>query len=70
MSSGRYKFRYRKKTPSGAVAYDTTAVRHNGDIWAVRAEENLYGRLTAGLWQHSWCHREQRLAQRGTAMGP
>ena len=51
ISSGRYKFRYRKKTPSGAVAYDTTAVRHNGDIWAVRAEENLYGRLTAGLWQ-------------------
>lgn len=51
ISSGRYKFRYRKKTPSGAVAYDTTAVRHNGDIRAVRAEENLYGRLTAGLWQ-------------------
>ena len=50
-SSGRYKFRYKRNTPGGKVAYDTTAVRHNGDIWAVRAEENLYGRLTAGLWQ-------------------
>lgn len=38
-SSGRYKFRYRRVTEDNTVAYDTTAVRHNGDIWAFRVEE-------------------------------
>lgn len=49
-SSGRYRFRYRRKTADGAVAYDTTAVRHNGDIWAVRMEGNVYGTMPRGVW--------------------
>ena len=50
-ASGKYKFRYRRKTQDGAVAYDTTAVRQNGDIWAVRAEGNLHGMMTDGFWK-------------------
>lgn len=42
-SSGKYDFRYRRITPDGTVAYDTTATRQNGDIWALRAEANLNG---------------------------
>lgn len=49
-SSGKYKFRYRRFTPGGAVAYDTTAVRQNGDINALRVEANVFGRFTDGLW--------------------
>lgn len=49
-SSGRYKFRYRRENADGTTAYDTTAVRHNGDIWAVRLEGNLYGALRQGAW--------------------
>ncbi|MDE6085359.1 MAG: TonB-dependent receptor [Muribaculaceae bacterium] len=50
-SSGKYKFRYRKTLQDGSTAYDTTAVRQNGDINATRAELNLFGRLTSGSWQ-------------------
>ncbi|MCH5217936.1 MAG: TonB-dependent receptor [Muribaculaceae bacterium] len=49
-SSGRYKFRYRRVTPAGEVAYDTTAVRHNGDINATRIELNFNGNLDNGIW--------------------
>ena len=49
-SSGRYKFRYRRVTEDNTVAYDTTAVRHNGDIWAFRIEENLRGGIADGYW--------------------
>ena len=49
-SSGKYKFRYRRKNADGSVAYDTTAVRHNGDIWAVRLEGNLHGLFNGGGW--------------------
>ena len=37
-SSGKYDFRYRRLNQDGTVAYDTTATRHNGDVWAMRAE--------------------------------
>lgn len=50
-ASGRYKFRYMRKTQDGSVAYDTTAVRENGDIWALRAEGNLHGMLNDGFWK-------------------
>jgi len=50
-SSGKYKFRYRRVTPSGDLAYDTTAVRQNGDIDAVRVEGSLNGYLPKGLWK-------------------
>ena len=49
-SSGKYKFRYRRKNADGSVAYDTTAVRQNGDIWAVRLEGNLHGLFNGGGW--------------------
>ena len=47
---GRYHFRYKKVLPSGAVAWDTTAVRQNGDINACRAELGLFGYLPEGKW--------------------
>ena len=49
-SSGRYKFRYKRVNQDNTVAYDTTAVRHNGDIWAFRAEENIRGHIADGYW--------------------
>ena len=42
-ATGKYKFRYRKKFPDGTVAYDTIAVRKNGDIQAFRLEGGLFG---------------------------
>lgn len=50
-SSGKYKFRYRRVNPAGELAYDTTAVRQNGDINATRLELNLNGRVSHGSWQ-------------------
>lgn len=49
-SSGKYKFRYRRVNPAGELAYDTTAVRQNGDINATRIEANLHGSLQNGSW--------------------
>lgn len=49
-SSGKYKFRYRRVTPAGELAYDTTAVRQNGDINATRIELNVNGTLRNGSW--------------------
>lgn len=49
-SSGKYKFRYRRVTPAGELAYDTTAVRQNGDINATRIELNLHGYINMGKW--------------------
>lgn len=49
-SSGKYKFRYRRVNPAGELAYDTTAVRENGDINATRIEVNINGMLNLGSW--------------------
>lgn len=49
-SSGKYKFRYRRANPNGSTAYDTTAVRQNGDINATRIEANVNGELNTGSW--------------------
>lgn len=49
-SSGKYKFRYRRVNPAGELAYDTTAIRQNGDINATRIELNMHGALQSGLW--------------------
>ena len=49
-SSGKYKFRYRRVNPAGELAYDTTAVRQNGDINATRLELNTHGTLKNGSW--------------------
>ncbi len=55
-SSGKYKFRYRRVTPAGELAYDTTAVRQNGDIDAMRLEVNLHGLLRSGSWSAKAYH--------------
>ena len=52
-SSGRYKFRYRRVNPAGELAYDTTAVRENGDINATRLELNFNGTLPQGEWHYN-----------------
>jgi outer membrane cobalamin receptor len=49
-ASGRYPFRYRKVLPGGAVAWDTTAVRQNGDIRSLRLEGGLNGTVREGYW--------------------
>ena len=49
-ANGRYRFRYRRVTPDGQVAYDTTATRHNGDVRAERVEASLHGLLQRGFW--------------------
>lgn len=49
-SSGKYKFRYRRVNAAGELAYDTTAVRQNGDINATRLELNFNGTLKNGSW--------------------
>lgn len=49
-SDGKYKFRYMRKNVDGTVAYDTTAIRQNGDVQTLRAEANVYGLLTRGSW--------------------
>lgn len=51
-SDGKYPFRYKRVLPTGETAYDTTAVRQNGDINAVRAEFGLHHYYrTTGLWR-------------------
>ena len=45
-STGRYKFSYAKKD-----GYDTTAVRQNGDVRALRVEEGLFGDIPNGKWK-------------------
>ncbi len=49
-ANGRYKFRYHKMFSDGTVAWDTTAVRQNGDITAYRAEGALFGRTEKDRW--------------------
>lgn len=61
-SDGKYKFRYRRVTPDGSVAYDTTAVRQNGDVNAVRAEMGLHHYYsTTGFWRfHAYNYYSNR----------
>lgn len=49
-ASGKYKFRYKRNNSDGSTAYDTTATRHNGDMWAFRVEANVYGKTDQGTW--------------------
>lgn len=50
-ASGKYKFRYHRVNIDGSTAWDTTAVRRNGDIHAERIETNLHGLINQGYWQ-------------------
>ena len=49
-SSGKYPFRYRKVFEDGTIAWDTTAIRQNGDIHALRMETGLTGEVEQGTW--------------------
>ena len=56
-SSGKYPFRYRRVTPSGELAYDTTAIRQNGDINAIRVEAALnHYYSNTGFWKVQLYH--------------
>lgn len=50
-ATGRYHFRNYKQAPNGTVLYDTTMVRENADINAVRAEAAVFGKLYKGSWK-------------------
>ena len=49
-ATGRYHFRLRKVLPDGTTAWDTTAVRENGDVQAWRGEAGFFGYLPEGKW--------------------
>ncbi|WP_407401070.1 TonB-dependent receptor [Sodaliphilus sp.] len=49
-ASGQYHFRYRKKFSDGTLAWDTTALRRNGDVHAWRAEGAVFGAIPDGKW--------------------
>ncbi|MGM5630967.1 TonB-dependent receptor [Apibacter raozihei] len=49
-SSGKYKFRQTMRTSGGAIAWDTTAIRKNGNINAIRAEAGIFGNIYRGKW--------------------
>ena len=49
-ATGKYKFRYKKVFSDGTLAWDTTAVRSNGDIHSLRMEAALFGRIDDGKW--------------------
>lgn len=61
-SSGKYKVHYKRVFPnSDLVAYDTVAIRENGDINASRLEASLYGRLDKGTWNiHAYNYSSDR----------
>ncbi|MDR2773255.1 MAG: TonB-dependent receptor, partial [Tannerella sp.] len=49
-SSGKYPFRYRKVLPDKTVAWDTTAIRRNGDVRSLRLEGGVNGFMEQGKW--------------------
>ena len=61
-SDGKYPFRYRRVFPSGETAYDTTAIRQNGDVNAVRTELGLHHYYrTTGFWRiHAYNYWSER----------
>lgn len=55
-TTGKYKFTYRVDN-----SYDTTAVRKNGDVNAIRLEEGLFGKLKNGYWRtKAYFYRSER----------
>ena len=49
-ATGRYRFRYHKVFSDGTLAWDTTAVRQNGDLNSLRLEATVFGHNDRGLW--------------------
>ena len=48
---GHYRFRYKRRNIDWSIAYDTTAIRQNSDVNAVRVEGGVYGILPGGNWK-------------------
>lgn len=59
-ANGHYHFRYRKVLPNGQTAWDTTAVRQNGDVMAGRAEVGFFGYLPDGKWHVKGYHYQSK----------
>ena len=61
-SDGKYPFRYKRLLSTGETAYDTTAVRQNGDVNAVRTELGLHHYYrTTGFWRlHAYNYYSER----------
>ena len=49
-ATGQYHFRYRKHYSDGSLAWDTTAVRRNGEVRTWRVEGALFGVMSRGQW--------------------
>lgn len=49
-ATGRYHYTYEKRLADGSLAWDTTAVRENGDVQAFRAEAGIFGYTDRGKW--------------------
>ena len=49
-ATGQYHFRYRKHYSDGTLAWDTTAVRRNGEVRSWRVEGALFGVMSRGQW--------------------
>ncbi len=49
-ATGQYHFRYRKHYSDGTLAWDTTAVRRNGEVRSWRVEGGLFGVMNGGQW--------------------
>ncbi len=56
-SDGHYKFRYRRRAAgTHTIVWDTTAVRQNGDVQALRLEGGLFGKIVRGKWMAKAYH--------------
>jgi len=49
-TNGRYRFEDKMYNNDGSVAYDTTAIRQNSDVNAIRIEAGINGTINDGDW--------------------
>lgn len=49
-ANGHYHYTYEKRLADGTLAWDTTAVRQNGDVQAFRAEAGIFGYGDCSRW--------------------
>ena len=49
-ATGKYRFRYMRHYSDGSLAWDTTAVRQNGDVRSYRVEGAVFGVMSSGKW--------------------
>lgn len=49
-ANGHYHYTYEKRLADGTLAWDTTAIRQNGDVQAFRAEAGIFGYGDRSRW--------------------